>query len=124
MKWTAWKIGLVVLVITTVIGIAEAMQVAARWSCRGLARSHASSTMPSWYVLALLLPPTFWLARRFRFDDGGWRTALPIHLVASIAFTAVHLAVSTWISDLRVESGSAPALPVQHVPIGHPVLRA
>jgi sensor histidine kinase YesM len=55
--------------------------------------------MPSWYVLALLLPGILWLAWRFPFDDGGWRVAVPVHTAASIVFTAVHLAGASWLSD-------------------------
>jgi hypothetical protein len=102
MRWTPWKAGLVLLAATTLIGLAEATQIYLGAGEQGAAFGWGramGATMPSWYVLALLLPPTIWLARRFRLDESGRRrSALPIHLVASVAFTAVHLGLSSWIS--------------------------
>jgi hypothetical protein len=102
MKWRPWKVGLILFVLATVVGLVEGTQVFLGASAQGEPMSYAralGATMPSWYVLALLLPPTVWVARRFRLDDGGWRSALPVHLFASVAFTAVHLVLALWMSE-------------------------
>ena len=102
MKWSRWKIVLVFLVLATLVGFAEALQVYVGIGAQGNELSWSSamaSTMPSWYVLAALLPVTFWLADRFRLDERGWRRALPVHAFASVLFTLVHIGLSTWLSD-------------------------
>jgi hypothetical protein len=48
-------------------------------------------TMPSWAILALLTPGALYLARRFPIERGGWRRALPIHLLGATAFSLAHL---------------------------------
>jgi two-component system, LytTR family, sensor kinase len=103
MQWRPWKVGLILFTLATVVGLVEGTQVYLGAGAQGEFISWAralGATMPSWYVLALLLPPTVWLAKRFRLDHGGWRSAaLPVHLLASVAFTAVHLVVALWVSD-------------------------
>ncbi len=108
MKWTAWKLGAVLLVLTTLVGVGEAAQVYLGMGAqqREIPWVEAAiSTMPSWYVLAFLLFPTLWLAKRFRLDADSWRRALPAHLLASVAFTAVHLGLSSWFSDYILMPG-------------------
>lgn len=109
MKWSGWKIAAALLVLTTLIGIAEGIQVyvGARAQGGDVSWSRAlGATMPSWYVLALLLPITIWLARRYRLDDSGWRRALTIHLIASVCFTLVHLGISSWFSEYLLLPGT------------------
>ncbi|HSL72598.1 MAG TPA: sensor histidine kinase [Longimicrobiales bacterium] len=102
MTGARWKIVAYLFVLATLIGVAEGTQVYVGVGAQGreipFARALAS-TMPSWYVLAFLLPPTIWLARRFRLDASGWRRAVPVHLVAAVVFTAVHLGLSSLFSD-------------------------
>jgi two-component system LytT family sensor kinase len=108
MRWNYWKSAGALLVLTTLIGIAEGTQVyvGAGAQDRAIPWLRAlSATMPSWYVLALLLPIVVWLARRYRFDGANWRVSLPVHLVASLLFTLVHLAISSWISDYLLLAG-------------------
>jgi sensor histidine kinase YesM len=91
-----------ILAACTVIGLIEGTQVHFGWQGAGRplewSRSFGS-TMPSWYVLALLVPGILWLAWRFPFEDGGWRVAVPVHAVAAIAFAAIHVGLSAWVSD-------------------------
>jgi two-component system, LytTR family, sensor kinase len=113
MKWTGWKLVGALFLITTAIGFAEATQVYLGVGAQGKTisyRESMASTMPSWLMLAGLLPLAIWLARRFRLDEKGWRRALPIHLAASIVFTAVHLGLSSWISDYVLMSATVPFL--------------
>ncbi|MGH7460519.1 MAG: sensor histidine kinase [Longimicrobiales bacterium] len=108
MKWTVWKLSAVLFALTTLIGLGEATQVYLGTGALGQGIGWieaASSTMPSWYVLAILLYPTLWLARHFRLDGDGWRRALPVHLAASVAFTALHLALSSLFSDYILMPG-------------------
>ena len=46
-----------------------------------------------WTGYALWTPAIFWLGRRFRFDRNGWKTAIAVHLPASLVITAIHLSL-------------------------------
>jgi two-component system, LytTR family, sensor kinase len=46
-----------------------------------------------WTGFMLWAPAIFWLGRRFRFDRPGWKTAISVHLPASLLITATHLAL-------------------------------
>ena len=102
LRWSRPKLVFVALGLATLVGFAEAFQVYVGVGAQGREipwdRAMAS-TMPSWFVLALLLPPTFWLCRKFRLDGAGWRGALVLHFAASIVFTAVHIGLASWFSD-------------------------
>lgn len=117
MKWSRWKIALLLVVLATLVGFAEALQVYIGVGAQGTELSWSSamsSTMPSWYVLAALLPLTMWLARRFRLDEeSSWRRALPVHLAASLGFTAIHIGLSSWLSNY-VFSSEPPTVSFLH----------
>lgn len=98
---TARVVG-IALVVCTVIGLLEASQVyflSARaggplpWS-----RS-AGATMPSWFVLAALVPFVIAMARRFPLETLRRPSSLAAHITASIVYTVVNLAITGWISD-------------------------
>jgi two-component system, LytTR family, sensor kinase len=113
MKWSSWRLVALLLAMTTVIGFAEATQVFLGIGAQGRPIKYydaLASTMPSWFMLALLLPIAIMLARRFRLDEKGWRLALPVHLAASVVFALVHLGLSSWVSDYVLLSGSVPFL--------------
>jgi two-component system LytT family sensor kinase len=46
-----------------------------------------------WTGYALWTPAIFWLGRRFRFDRRGWKSALAVHVPASLLITATHLSL-------------------------------
>ena len=46
-----------------------------------------------WTGFMLWAPVIFWFGRRFRFDRQGWKTAIAVHLPASLLITATHLAL-------------------------------
>jgi two-component system LytT family sensor kinase len=46
-----------------------------------------------WTGYALWTPAIFWLGRRFRFDRRGWKTAVTVHVPASLLISAIHLAL-------------------------------
>lgn len=47
-----------------------------------------------WYAWALLAPLVLWMARRFVIDRDNWRRSVPAHLVAVLALTFVHVALT------------------------------
>jgi signal transduction histidine kinase len=47
-----------------------------------------------WYSWALLAPIVLFMARRFPFDRGRWLRVLPLHLVAVLVVTFLHVLVS------------------------------
>src|SRR5687768_6909250 len=47
----------------------------------------------SWYACAVFTPLIFAVARRFRLDGPRWRSALPVHIAALIAFIPARLAL-------------------------------
>ena len=55
----------------------------------------------AWYAMvsvvwSLLTPPIYELARRFTIDRTSWKTAIPLHLAASVVLTFVAAAVIVW----------------------------
>jgi hypothetical protein len=50
-----------------------------------------ASSMPDWYLWAVLAPAAFWLARRFPFERDHWLPALLVHLPASMVLATVHI---------------------------------
>ncbi len=47
-----------------------------------------------WYIWAALSPVIYWLVRRFPFERGGMWSALSIHIVASLIFAMIQLAIN------------------------------
>jgi len=53
--------------------------------------------LPWWYLWLMAVPVIVFLSRRFRFDSSRWWVALPVHLVASVVLSMLHLlAYSVW----------------------------
>jgi signal transduction histidine kinase len=62
-----------------------------------------------WVGYALWMPLIFRLGRQFRFDRQGWKTALAVHVPASLVITLLHLAlVGTWRWYLQGVRGGDP----------------
>lgn len=111
MIWRKWKLWLSVLATATLIGLLEGAQFYTGSNAAGapVTWPHAlRSTMPSWYVLAALLPLVIWLARRFPLEPGRWRRSLLVHVVAAVLFAAVHITAATWLS-FALEAGGEPS---------------
>lgn len=49
--------------------------------------------LPGYLVWALSVPAIVWLARRYRFEGGGWRRSLPVHLAVSLAIAGTNMVV-------------------------------
>jgi two-component system LytT family sensor kinase len=62
-----------------------------------------------WVGYALWTPAIFWLGRRFRFDRDGWKTAIAVHVPASLVITTLHvMIVATWRFYLQGVRGGDP----------------
>jgi two-component system LytT family sensor kinase len=48
----------------------------------------------AWFVVS---PIIFWLSKRFPFDDGRWKTSVPIHVVASIVVSLGILVIDSYV---------------------------
>ena len=94
LKWVAiWGLW-------TLFGIFFASQVA-------LQSRLSENPTPFWRVLSWQLfsgylwfaisPLILWFGRRFTFDEGKWKTSIPIHLVASVAIAIGQLAVDAFV---------------------------
>jgi two-component system, LytTR family, sensor kinase len=93
---------LVALVAATLVGLAEATQVHTGMANAGRSVTWArslSATMPSWYVLAALIPLVILVARRFPVETLKTPRSLAAHFLAAIVFALVHLAISGYLSD-------------------------
>lgn len=111
MIWRKSKFWASLVAAATLIGLIEAAQVYTGTAALGSPTSAAralGSTLPSWYVLTLLVPVIILLAHRFPLEQGRWRVSLPIHLAASVLFATAHLAVSSWLSNAIVYAGGSP----------------
>ena len=51
----------------------------------------------SGYIWFAISPIILYLARRFPFDDGRWKTSVPVHLVACIAIALVQLLLDAFV---------------------------
>lgn len=106
----SWRLWAGVLVAATVIGLVEGTQLHVGFTAAGRQadwqRAYAS-TMPSWYVLAALLPGILWLASHFRFEAATWRRSALIHMGAAALFAALHVAGSAYISDYVLQRSSS-----------------
>jgi len=51
----------------------------------------------SGYVWFLISPVILWLGKKFPFDDGRWKTAVPLHLVFSIVIAVMQLAIDAFV---------------------------
>jgi signal transduction histidine kinase len=51
----------------------------------------------SGYVWFALSPLILWLGRRFPFENGKWKTSLPVHLIASLIVALFQLAVDAFV---------------------------
>jgi sensor histidine kinase YesM len=100
-KRTARVVG-IALVVSAIVGLMEAMQVYFMTARAGRPLSWSrsmSATMPSWFVLAALVPVVIAVARRFPLESLKRPTAIGAHLAASLAYAVVNITITVWISD-------------------------
>jgi sensor histidine kinase YesM len=100
----------IALVVCTVIGLLEAMQVYFMSARAGRPLSwtrSAGATMPSWFVLASMVPFVVAVARRFPLETLRRPATVIAHLLAAIAYSLLNLIISGWISDFVLYDGMA-----------------
>jgi two-component system, LytTR family, sensor kinase len=105
-----WKLWLSVLATATLIGLLESAQFYTGSSAADVQPPVTwpralAATMPSWYVLAALLPVILWLSRRFPLEPRRWRRSLWVHLAAAVLFAFVHITAASWLSFALQPSG-------------------
>ena len=90
------------VIIATMLGLIEATQVhlATSKAANPLSWSRSfTTTMPSWFVLAALVPFVIMVARRFPLDRILEPRAVIAHALAASFFALAFLALSGWLSD-------------------------
>ena len=100
-KRTARIVG-VALVIATIVGLVEATQVYFMTARLGQPLSWTrsmSATMPSWFVLAALVPVVIAVAQRFPLESLKRPLAIAAHLAASLVYAVISISITSWISD-------------------------
>jgi two-component system, LytTR family, sensor kinase len=105
--YRAIRYTLIALVTATLVGLAEATQLHTGMANIGKPFSWSSSlvaTMPSWYVLAALIPLVILVARRFPVETLKTPRSLGAHFLAATIFALVHLAISGFLSDFLLDS--------------------
>src|SRR5687768_7205519 len=98
----------IVLAVCMAIGLLEASQVyfmSARWGRPLSWTRSAGTTMPSWFVLAALVPFVIAVAKRFPIETLRRPHAIAIHFAAAIVFSVVSLVVGSWLSDFVFYDG-------------------
>ncbi|HEY7771086.1 sensor histidine kinase [Longimicrobium sp.] len=63
--------------------------------------------LPGYLVWALSVPAIITLARRFRFEGGGWRHSLPVHLTVSLVIASANMVVLTLFARARSGGGES-----------------
>lgn len=76
------------------------------------------SGFATWYPWLLLGPGVGWLARRFPFEPGRWRTSVLVHAPASLAFGVLH-GVLRWAVGPLVDSTP---IPIDRIIVGQLLL--
>lgn len=51
----------------------------------------------SGYVWFAISPIILWLGKRFSFDDGQWKTSIPIHFIASLVIAILQLGIDAYV---------------------------
>ncbi|MEQ1834596.1 MAG: histidine kinase [Candidatus Eisenbacteria bacterium] len=91
------RLALGVLALALGFGVLEAMQGRARYQSVPWELFWPEAmirTLPSWVMLAVLLPVVLWVSERVRIARSTWPLALPLHTAAGVAFVFVHIGLS------------------------------
>jgi sensor histidine kinase YesM len=96
-RWVKW---LIIFLIWTLLGLFFTSQVAFQ-------NFRTETQIPFWrilswqlfsgYVWFLITPLVLYLGQRFPFEKGGWKTSLPVHIVASFAIAFCQLAIDAYV---------------------------
>ena len=102
-RWGRIRIALGVLGLALGLGVLEAMQGRVRYRAVPWELFWPEAmirTLPSWIMLAALLPVVVWLSERVRIARTTWPVALPVHVAAGVAFVFVHIGTSAVLGTL------------------------
>jgi two-component system, LytTR family, sensor kinase len=112
--WMKW---LVAFCLWTAIGLSFASQFFISSSRMGRPVSwwHAVTySLLDWYVFAALSIPVVWLSRRYRIDRAtSWQVSVPLHLVASAAFSFAYIVARAGVAQAQEWTGGDP-IPFAH----------
>ena len=100
-SWAKWAL---LIAFWTAIGLSFAAQTYIYSSRLGRPISWwyaASYALFDWYVFAVLSVPVMWLARRYPVHRAGWQVSIPLHLAASLAFSAVFMVVRAGVAQAQ-----------------------
>lgn len=92
----------IAIVAATVIGLIEGTQVRLGSVNAGRPLSWGrsfTSTMPSWYVLAILTPWIIFIAKRYPYESLHRARSILVHLGAAFIFASAYLLLASYISD-------------------------
>lgn len=104
-KRTGRVIG-VALVVCTALGLMEASQAYFMSPAAGRPLTWSRSvtaTMPSWFVMAALVPFVIAIARRFPLESLRRPAALAAHFGASLIYAVISIGLTSWISDFVLD---------------------
>lgn len=96
----------IAIALATVIGLIEGTQVRLGSVNAGRPLSWGrsfTSTMPSWYVLAILTPWIIFIAKRYPYETMHRARSILVHLGAAFIFASAYLLLASYISDYLLD---------------------
>jgi two-component system, LytTR family, sensor kinase len=109
---------LLLIIGASVCGVIEALQLYTGSLTAGYTITFGrslSATLPSWYVHALLVPPTWWVAARFPLEPDRWVRSLGALVPLGVLYSAVSIVIAAALSDLVFARGVVTVPFSQHV---------
>ena len=106
-RWGRIPTALATLVLALGFGVLEAMQGRVRYREVPWSKFWPEAmlrTLPSWVMLAALLPAVLWLSRRVRIGRLSWPVALPLHAAFGVMFVFVHIGLSAVLAAIVRQS--------------------
>jgi signal transduction histidine kinase len=97
----------IVFLLWSVPGVISASQVAFLWKPPISIETALIWQLPPWWFWALATPLVLRLGQRFRLEDGGWKRALPIHLMVNTVIAFLHVTVTILVAR-AVDSANYP----------------
>ncbi len=97
-KWALW------FAAWTLIALAFASQVNFTQARRGYIvtwKFALTTALADWYTFGVLSVPALWLARRFHFDESGWRRSLGVHALAGAVFAVAWVGLRVGVEAYR-----------------------
>jgi two-component system LytT family sensor kinase len=102
-----WRLALVVVAAALGFSVLEVALARLRYSWAPMGAYWVTALwhiVPSWLIPAALLPAVAALSRAAPVDRTTWRASLPLHVLAAVAFTVIHLGGTAGLRAWRGES--------------------